>query len=1004
MRMHHIILVLLLVAAPVAGQFAVAPYLEDFEAFTTPLVLTTGAGTIGLGAEWDFNQPAGTLMARASVDVSTIPLPPTGGVGQVLILDNPANGGLDETNEVVLHIDGVASDSGSGFTIVMFLKEAGDEVDLADVIAITDGTTAGMGVNNDGTSTGAPGLGGHQEVLLADWNNALTGNNQWQQFIFTIDANFLSNNGLTMSNDMRLIIRQSDNFAVPTDGLLIDDVQIIDTNTLSPDLAVVSVDGLTSSIDCTPLSTMEPIGATISNVGQAPVPTGTGIFVSYDIDGVLAGSDTVMLMNDLNPGDTLPFVFTTPADLSMTGAHVVDVTVVFGDPNPANDTATTTILSGGTNVFPYIETFDGSPSNQTDITPMGWSQDLMDNAGTANEDWFFRNTATTSGGTGPTTDNTSGSGYYAYVEDAGNFTEVNLLSPCFDVSALAIPTLRFYVHSNNSQGVGGANENSLHVDVIDAAGNVTMDITSQIGHIGDFWQEILVDLSAFNAMPLQLRFRVDSGNANTLVHDIGIDDVEIFDNIAPDVAIDSIDSPEANTALGCIPRSNAEMITVTFRNAGVILGPGQVVDLSYTVDDGMNPPVVVVEQMTLAAVLDPGDTLQYTFTATADLSAIALYTLAAAVTVVGDSNAANGTIAGHQVQSGGATSINVFPFTEDFDATTVNDTTIPPMDWIQPTDDAVGTQSDWRFRNTATTSGNTGPDADNTTGMLGVGYYAYVEDSAGHHPMVNLLTPCFDTTSLTSPSLQFAVHSNNTTGVMDENLLSIDIIDDANGVVHMDIIPPIGHIGDFWQPMLIDISSFASAAFRVRFRIDSTNGGTNDFTHDIAIDDVTIGEAPMGGGGQAPIVGEATLDVNGSVEPSSGFGVISGLAGPYEASATAGVDDLVITITGLPNQPVLLAYSDNINVNSASFPFGQLDIGTPNTMVPPFIPNNVVVVFTGFGINFPNPFFRTNANGVFQTQFPAPPFPNISFGLQAVVAVPTSNVIQIANAVEVTLN
>ena len=85
--------------------------------------------------------------------------------------------------------------------------------------------------------------------------------------------------------------------------------------------------------------------------------------------------------------------------------------------------------------FPYIENFDSLSFGTT--PPTDWIQDSTDSGGNSPffADWTFRMGTPPSGfPAGPSGDATTGTGTYAYVEDAGARMTVNLLTPCFDFS------------------------------------------------------------------------------------------------------------------------------------------------------------------------------------------------------------------------------------------------------------------------------------------------------------------------------------------------------------------------------------------------------------------------------------------------------------------------------------------------------------------------------------------------------------------------------------------
>lgn len=216
------------------GAQVTAPYIETFDAHPS-VTLTPGTGVAPLGPSWDYTRDIVDGRARIADPLGdlgvTFPYAPAGGTGngpKVLVIDKAVSGGNPATNEVVLHIDGIASDAGNGFVVRFRIRDELDESDLVDVIALQDGVTPGTGVLADGSSTGAPGTDGFQEVLLLDWTNS-GAQQSWTEFAYLIDPAWLVTNGLVPGSDMRLIFRQSDNFSFETgiDGLLVDNVQIV---------------------------------------------------------------------------------------------------------------------------------------------------------------------------------------------------------------------------------------------------------------------------------------------------------------------------------------------------------------------------------------------------------------------------------------------------------------------------------------------------------------------------------------------------------------------------------------------------------------------------------------------------------------------------------------------------------------------------------------------------------------------------------------------------------
>jgi len=98
--------------------------------------------------------------------------------------------------------------------------------------------------------------------------------------------------------------------------------------------------GLLSPQTACGLSSAEPVTARLRYNGCAgALNIGDTVPLGYRLDGGAAVYDTLVLSSVINGGDTIDFTFTQSADLSIVGAHAIDVWSSFGsDPQPLNDT------------------------------------------------------------------------------------------------------------------------------------------------------------------------------------------------------------------------------------------------------------------------------------------------------------------------------------------------------------------------------------------------------------------------------------------------------------------------------------------------------------------------------------------------------------------------------------------------------------------------------------------------------------------------------------------
>ena len=201
-----------------------------------------------------------------------------------------------------------------------------------------------------------------------------------------------------------------------------------------------------------------------------------------------------------------------------------------------------------------------------------------------------------------------------------------------------------------------------------------------------------------------------------------------------------------------------------------------------------------------------------------------------------------------------------------------------PIHWEQERDDADpsnGSVVDWRSNRSGTSSANTGPSADHTTGVQNAGTYYYVEDSGNDHNQVGLLSRWFDFTGETDLALSFWYHSRKSVRPNEAggtNELVVDLIQD-DGSTFFNVAQTIRGDGRDWHMRLVDLrpfSSLASGVFRIRFRVNCNNDdfSTFDFTHDIAIDDVRIASFDFFGTSEGLVLGSEVNGEGGSRSPA----------------------------------------------------------------------------------------------------------------------------------------
>ncbi|MDA3867245.1 MAG: choice-of-anchor J domain-containing protein [Salinivirgaceae bacterium] len=123
---------------------------------------------------------------------------------------------------------------------------------------------------------------------------------------------------------------------------------------------------------------------------------------------------------------------------------------------------------------------------------------------------------------------------------------------------------------------------------------------------------------------------------------LNLDDISVYSSIEVNLGVTGVASP--TNAASCA-LSNAEEVTITLANVGGVDATG--FDISYTIE-GEGGTETVTE--TFDDVLAAGATTDYTFTQTADLSALDYYTITYEVAIADDVDLTNNTLE-HEVRS-----------------------------------------------------------------------------------------------------------------------------------------------------------------------------------------------------------------------------------------------------------------------------------------------------------------------------------------------------------------
>ncbi|MAC96641.1 MAG: hypothetical protein CMC96_14210 [Flavobacteriales bacterium] len=485
--------------------------------------------------------------------------------------------------------------------------------------------------------------------------------------------------------------------------------------------------------------------------------------------------------------------------------------------------------------FDYLETFASfTPGNGTN-TPGSLNNNWVNETGD-DHDWWVYDNATSSTATGPTSDHSLNDANYLYVEASSRFNQTAILSsPCYDLSGTLAPKLGFWYH------MYGTNMGSLEVEVYHQ-GRWWQLLPTISGDQGNQWNYITVDLSNYVGSFIKIRFVATTGS--NFRSDIAIDDIEIFEPPANEVALKGVFSP---SPLGC-SGSAQEYLTVTIKNEGRVAQ--SVIPMAYQLNSG------AVVRDTLRMNLQPAAQANFTFQQTVNMSSSGSYSFNIWHELSTDADNNNDSIINYLISSR-PSSIN-FPDTTNFESFTVGAPGLFANGWENNPNDF----HDWYVHQSNTPSLNTGPAGDHTSGF---GKYIYIEASTFTNQETSVLSKCYDINNLNKPELKFSYHMLG----QDMGDLHLDI--SVNGIFIQDIMPVIsGNQGSSWNDQIVDLSPFKGVV-KLIFR----GKVGNDYRSDIAIDDVIVYDAQPVGIGE--LSGVEKVDWEIYPNPTNGNFTISGL-------------------------------------------------------------------------------------------------------------------------------
>jgi len=541
---------------------------------------------------------------------------------------------------------------------------------------------------------------------------------------------------------------------------------------------------------------------------------------------------------------------------------------------------TTPIIS----TFPSTETFDVLVPNDGSIFACITTDNMTDCwiNDTANPNmWTARSTSTGSTGTGPTTDNTSGSGNYVFLESSSCFNNVSYLyGPGYNITSLTAPYLSFYYH------MYGTDMGTLALEAT-TNGTTWTPLWTLTGDQGNAWTLATVNLSAY-AGSATLAFRFVGTTGAGFTSDMAIDAITVENIACPDPTTLTATNITSTTAdLGWTEVGSATSWEVEYGLAGFTPGSGTTVtsttnpysvsglavntsyDFYVRSDCGASgfsawvgpfnftttiacPAPTALEAIN---VLDTQADLSWTaggvetqweveygptgFTPGGGGTVVTVTTNPYNISGLTASTAydfyvtADCGAGGMSSQVGPSTFVtqcppSMAPYCQDFE----NGGTVPTC-WRN-----FGLTDSWDFSIGPISGGHVGNGGTLVDHTSGTGYFAWVDDSSPHGLETTLQTPLIDVSGLTNPEVSFWIASDNEGNTNVD--FSVNLWDGAawNNAVFTSNTNTSG-----WLEGTIDLSLYTiTGPVMVTFVVDENNG--TDFWDDFAVDDVCFREKP----------------------------------------------------------------------------------------------------------------------------------------------------------------
>ena len=384
-------------------------------------------------------------------------------------------------------------------------------------------------------------------------------------------------------------------------------------------------------------------------------------------------------------------------------------------------------------------------------------------------------------------------GTYAWIDFSGADQGTVMHVVPVDISGLTAPQLVFdYFSDQGTYTVTPAN--AIFVEANDGSGWVVVDSIRDATIPG--WNTYSYDLTGYDVSGVvSLRFRGESGGSSSdFYNDLLVDDVKVREtpSCTQPSLLGSSNLTAASADLGWTAGGTETAWNVEYGPAGFTLGTG-----------------------TLVAV-------------TANPYSLSGLTSATTYEYYVQADCGNGDLSPWSGPSSFTTSCSTFsaPFAEGFETAGSL-----PLCW------ALGGGENWLFNNSGP---NHVGNAGTLTGSTVTGNYYAVVDASGYsgaNGSATLTSPTIDVSTLTNPELSFYLISNEEGTGFNSTLTVM-----ATSGTTWDTVGSYTGNTNGWEVKMIDLSAYTSTV-QIQFAFDE-DPATGAFYDDIAIDDVSVAEAP----------------------------------------------------------------------------------------------------------------------------------------------------------------